>query len=132
MKLKNLFSILNKLIHIITPLIILIFAYITILNYDKTNDPGGWGGLGLGGNIIISIGWILFILFIIFIFIATLINLFKKGVIKFIVSIINIIIWLSNLNFFVHSEILIISNIVLIIIYLILLVINKDKLKEIS
>ena len=132
MKLKKLFNVLNKIIHILTPLIIFIFAYITNLSYDKTKDLGGWGGLALGGNIIISICWILFILFLIFIFNTFVKNLFKRGIIKLIFSILNISIWFSNLNFFVQNDALIIINIIFIIVYLILLIINKCNLKEIS
>ena len=53
MKYAKTYNILNKFIHIITPLIILIYSIFLNLSYNEIDDPGGFGGLALFGNIII-------------------------------------------------------------------------------
>lgn len=132
MKSKKTYNILIKFIHIITPIIILLYAYSLNLTYNKNDDPGGWGGLALAGNIILSFGWILTVLFIVLILNAFCKNKFSKGIIKLIISILNIIIWLSNTNFFVQNDILIIINIFLIVTTSILLFLNKRFLQEVD
>ena len=130
MKYEKTYNILNKIIHIITPLTILIYAYFSNLFYNENVDPGGWGSLALGLNIIVSIVWILVILFVVFILNAFCKNKFSKGVIKLIISILNIIIRFSNANFLVQNDMLIIINIFLVIITGILLFLNKRSFKE--
>ena len=127
MKYTKAYNILSKFIHILTPLGLLIYAIILYATYNKAADPGGWGGLALFGNIIISIGWILAVLFIAFLCNAFCEKESSKGIIKLVISILNILIWCGNTNFFEQNDILIIMNIILVIITGILLFFCKIR-----
>ena len=127
MKCTKAYNMLNKFIHIITPLTILIYSFFVNLGYNEIDDPGGWGGLALAGNIILSIGWILAVLFIVFLFNSFCKKESSKGIIKLVISILNILIWISNGNFFVGNSIIFLVNIFLVIITGILLFFCKIR-----
>ena len=52
MKYKNIYNVLSKFIHILTPLIILICSIYENIIYKKGSDSGGFGGLVIALNMI--------------------------------------------------------------------------------
>ena len=66
MKYKNIYNVLSKFIHVLTPLIILIYSIYENIIYKKGSDPGGYGSLAIALNIMISIGWLFIVLFVVY------------------------------------------------------------------
>lgn len=130
MQSEKIYNILNKFIHIITPLIILIYTYFSNINYNSTQDHGGWGGLAMATIILSSIAWILAILFIVFVFNYFLKKESSKRIVKLIISILNIIIWVNIFHLLYIDELLLILNILLVIITTILLFFNIQKVRK--
>ena len=127
MKYKNIYNLLSKIIHILTPLIILIYSIYESIIYKKGSDSGGFGGLALSLNIMISIGWLFIILF--FVYLSNMIckKEISKRIVKLIISIINVFIWCSNSGLLLNNSIIIIFNILLIVITGILLIFYGTK-----
>lgn len=129
MKYKNVYNILNRFIHVLTPLLILICSVFANLIYK--DDHGGFVGLAIFLNIMISIGWLFIVLFV-----AYLCNILckkenSKRIIKLIISIVNLFIWFLGSSILLHYPILVIFNILLIVITGILFYKTKDSIKNV-
>ena len=128
MKYKNIYNVLSKIIHILTPLIILISSIIYgSIIYDKNSDPGGLGGLAIALNIMISIGWLFIVLFVVYLSNMICKKEIYKRIVKLIISIINVFIWCTNSSILLSNSITVIFNILLIIITGILLIFYGTK-----
>ena len=128
MKYKNIYNVLSKFIHVLTPLIILICSIIyRSIIYDKNSDPGGLGGLAIALNIMISIGWLFIILFVVYLSNMICKKEIYKRIVKLIISIINVFIWCTNSSILLNNSIIVIFNILLIIITGILLIFYGTK-----
>ena len=128
MKYKNIYNVLSKFIHVLTPLIILICSIIYgSIIYDKNKENGGLGGLAIALNIMISIGWLFIILFVVYLSNIICKKEIYKRIVKLIISIINVFIWCSNSGLLLNNSIIVIFNILLIIITGILLIFYGTK-----
>ena len=127
MKYKNIYNVLSKFIHILTPLIILICSIYKNIIYKKGSDSGGLGGLAIALNIMISIGWLFIILFLFYLFNMICKKEISKRIVKLIISIINVFIWCFNSSILLNNSIIVIFNILLIIITGILLIFYGTK-----
>lgn len=127
MKYKNIYNVLSKFIHVLTPLIILIYSIYESIIYDKNSDPGGLGGLAIALNIMISIGWLFIILFVVYLSNMICKKEIYKRIVKLIISIINVFIWCTNSSILLSNSIIVIFNILLIIITGILLFYYRTK-----
>lgn len=109
MKYKNIYNVLSKFIHVLTPLIILISSIIYgSIIYDKNSDPGGLGGLAIALNIMISIGWLFIILFVVYLSNMICKKEISKRIVKLIISIINVFIWCFNSSILINNSIIVI------------------------
>ena len=127
MKYKNIYNVLSKFIHVLTPLIILICSIYENIIYKKGSDSGGLGGLAIALNIMISIGWLFIILFVVYLFNMICKKEIYKRIVKLIISIINVFIWCFNSSILLNNSIIVIFNILLIIITGILLFYYRTK-----
>lgn len=128
MKCKNIYNVLSKFIHVLTPLTILICSIIyRSIIYKKASDPGGLGGLAIALNIMISIGWLFIILFVVYLSNMICKKEISKRIVKLIISIINVFIWCFNSSILLNNSIIVIFNILLIIITGILLFYYRTK-----
>ena len=127
MKYKNIYNVLSKFIHILTPLIILICSIYESIIYKKGSDSGGLGGLAIALNIMISIGWLFIILFVVYLSNMICKKEISKRIVKLIISIINVFIWCFNSSILLNNSIIVIFNILLIIITGILLIFYGTK-----
>lgn len=127
MKYKNIYNVLSKFIHVLTPLIILICSIYESIIYKKASDPGGFGGLAIALNIMISIGWLFIILFVTYLCNILCKKEIYKRIVKLIISIINVFIWCTNSSLLLNNSIIVIFNILLIIITGILLIFYGTK-----
>lgn len=127
MKYKNIYNVLSKIIHILTPLIILICSIYENIIYKKGSDSGGLGGLAIALNIMISIGWLFIILFVVYLSNMICKKKISKRIVKLIISIINVFIWCFNSSILLNNSIIVIFNILLIIITGILLFYYRTK-----
>ena len=127
MKYKNIYNVLSKFIHILTPLIILICSIYENIIYKKGSDSGGLGGLAIALNIMISIGWLFIILFVVYLSNMICKKEISKRIVKLIISIINVFIWCFNSSILLNNSIIVIFNILLIIITGILLIFYGTK-----
>lgn len=128
MKCKNIYNVLNKFIHVLTPLTILICSIIyRSIIYKKASDSGGFGGLAIALNIMISIGWLFIILFVVYLSNMICKKEIYKRIVKLIISIINVFIWCTNSSILLNNSIIVIFNILLIIITGILLIFYGTK-----
>lgn len=130
MKYKNIYNILNKFIHVLTPLLILICSVFANLTYKKS-DPSGFVGLAIFLNIMISIGWLFVVLFVTYLFNILCKKEISKRIIKLIISIVNLFIWFLGSSILLHYPILVIFNILLIVITGILFYKTKDSIKNV-
>lgn len=131
MKCKNIYNVLSKFIHVLTPLIILICSIYESIIYKKGSDSGGFGGLAIALNIMISIGWLFIVLFVVYLSNMICKKEISKRIIKLIISIVNIFIWYLNSSILLHYPILVIFNILLIVITGILFYKTKDSIKNV-
>ena len=127
MKYKNIYNVLSKFIHVLTPLIILIYSIYESIIYKKGSDSGGFGGLAIALNIMISIAWLFIILFVVYLSNIICKKEIYKRIVKLIISIINIFIWCFNSSILLNNSIIVIFNILLIIITGILLFYYRTK-----
>ena len=128
MKYKNIYNVLSKFIHVLTPLIILISSIIYgSIIYDKNSDSGDFGSLAIALNIMISIGWLFIILFVAYLSNMICKKEIYKRIVKLIISIINVFIWCTNSGLLLNNSIIVIFNILLIIITGILLIFYGTK-----
>ena len=127
MKYKNIYNVLSKFIHILTPLIILICSIYESIIYKKASDPGGYGSLAIALNIMISIGWLFIVLFVVYLSNMICKKEISKRIVKLIISIINVFIWCFNSSILLNNSIIVIFNILLIIITGILLIFYGTK-----
>lgn len=127
MKYKNIYNVLSKFIHILTPLIILIYSIYESIIYKKASDSGGFRGLAIALNIMISIGWLFIILFVVYLSNMICKKEISKRIVKLIISIINVFIWCFNSSILLNNSIIVIFNILLIIITGILLIFYGTK-----
>ena len=124
---EKLYNAMSKIIHLFIPTMILLSSIVELLTYNKVDDPGGWGGLGIFACITISVIWFI---------VSLLMGLIKKrtltnGVIKIVLSIISLIIFYNNMYFLIGSninELIILIDIILIVIFTLLLVLNKKNM----
>ena len=116
MKCKNIYNVLSKFIHVLTPLIILICSIYESIIYKKGSDSGGLGGLAIALNIMISIGWLFIILFVVYLSNMICKKEIYKRIVKLIISIINVFIWCSNSGLLLNNSIMVILSILLMII----------------
>ena len=127
MKYKNIYNVLSKFIHILTPLIILICSIYESIIYKTASDPGGYGSLAIALNIMISIGWLFIVLFVVYLSNMICKKEISKRIVKLIISIINVFIWCTNSSILLNNSIIVIFNILLIIITGILLIFYGTK-----
>ena len=127
MKYKNIYNVLSKFIHVLTPLIILICSIYESIIYKKGSDSGGFGSLAIALNIMISIGWLFIILFVVYLSNMICKKEIYKRIVKLIISIINVFIWCTNSSILLNNSIIVIFNILLIIITGILLIFYGTK-----
>ena len=127
MKCKNIYNVLSKFIHVLTPLIILICSIYENIIYKKGSDSGDFGSLAIALNIMISIGWLFIVLFVVYLSNMICKKEISKGIVKLIISIINLFIWCFNSSILLNNSIIVIFNILLIIITGILLFYYRTK-----
>lgn len=75
----------------------------------------------------ISIGWLFIILFVVYLSNMICKKEIYKGIVKLIISIINVFIWCTNSSLLLNNSIIVIFNILLIIITGILLIFYGTK-----